>query len=92
MEVRSTRLAYLGTTSERIKKETFMLIFAMIGFITLAQSVARAQNSTIPKIGLINNRANGSGPYDHDGCGSPQIWPKGRAQYGQGAVGLGNLF
>lgn len=55
------------------------IILGLVIFMTVAflPDLASAQT-----IGLIENNANGSGPYDHDGCGSPQIWPKGLASYG----------
>lgn len=57
-------------------KKILLGLFAS-AVICLFPTVNRAQI-----IDVIENKANGSGAYDHDGCGSPQIWPKGRASYG----------
>lgn len=64
-------------------KDKLLPVIVIFVFLMLIPIAGYTQSGSVLTIGLIDNKANGTGPYDHDGCGPYQIWPKGRARYGQ---------
>lgn len=62
----------------KMKKETLFGL-ALFVFLILLPVAGRAQSKAGLTVGLLDN----SSLRYSDGCGSPQVWPRGRARYGQ---------